>query len=60
MRVKSESEITDAFIVYCDKVLKKELSPKKFLPYFFSKQFGEYGVINEMLECFNLDYVVYK
>lgn len=56
LRNKSEIEIEHAFIVYTDEVLKGHLKVQKFLPYFFSKQFGEYGVIDTYLEYFNLNY----
>lgn len=56
LRNKSEVEIEHAFIVYTDEVLKGHLKVQKFLPYFFSKQFGEYGVIDTYLEYFNLNY----
>jgi len=56
LRNKSEIEIEHAFIVYTDEVLKGHLKVQKFLPYFFSKQFGEYGVIDTYLEYFNFNY----
>lgn len=53
---KSELEIENAFIAYTDAVLNDKVSVKKFLPYFFSKQFGEYSVIETYLDYFNLSY----
>ena len=45
-----------AFMAYTDAVLKGEISPTKFLPYFLSKQFGEFGVIETYLDNFNINY----
>lgn len=56
LKIKSEYDILHAFITYCDQVIKGELNPKKFLPYFLSKKFGEYQVIDNCLENFNLYY----
>jgi hypothetical protein len=56
LRQKSELEINNAFTAYADAVLKDQISVKKFLPYFFSKQFGEYSVIETYLDFFNLNY----
>lgn len=60
LRAKPEMDIENAFIVYCDRVLKGEIEPKKFLPLFFHKDFGEYKVIDENLDIFNLDYAIHS
>jgi len=56
LKSRSETDITHAFLTYCDQVIAGVINPHKFLPYFFSKQFGEYGVIDTYLEYFNLNY----
>lgn len=56
LRHKSELEINNSFTAYADAVLKDQISVKKFLPYFFSKQFGEYSVIETYLDYFNINY----
>lgn len=53
---KGEICITNAFTAYTDEVLKEIINPKKFLPYFFSLQYGEYGVIETYLDNFNINY----
>jgi hypothetical protein len=53
---KGEISITNAFTAYTDAVLKEIINPDKFLPYFFSTQFGEYGVIETYLDYFNMQY----
>lgn len=53
---KGEISITNAFTAYTDEVLKETISPNKFLPYFFSQQYGEYGVIETYLDYFNIHY----
>lgn len=60
LRHRSEQEISDAFVVYCDEVLNKNITPNKFLPYFLAKNnLGEYTVIDSMLDYYNLNYVTY-
>jgi hypothetical protein len=54
--IKGEIGITNAFTSYTDAVLKEIISPDKFLPYFLSQQYGEYGVIETYLEYFNIHY----
>jgi len=54
--IKGEISITNAFTAYTDAVLRGIISPKKILPYFFSKSFGEYGVIETYLDNFNMQY----
>lgn len=56
LKSKSDLEITHAFIAYSDKVLKGDISPRKFLPYFFTREYGDYKVINDMLDYFNMQY----
>lgn len=57
LQEKGELAINHAFIVYADEVLKGNLSVQKLLPFFFSKDaFGEYNVIDNHLEYFNLHY----
>ena len=58
LKAKSDTEISHAFLTYCDQVLKGVLVPKKFLPYFFSKQFNNYNVIDTCLDHFNLNYSI--
>lgn len=53
---KGELSIRNAFTPYTDEVLKEIINPKKFLPYFFSLQYGEYGVIETYLDNFNIHY----
>lgn len=53
---KGELAITNAFTSYTDEVLKETIAPVKFLPYFFSQQYGEYGVIEIHLDYFNIQY----
>lgn len=51
-----EIGFNNAFMAYTDAVLKNEITPSKFLPYFLKKQYGEYGVIETYLDRFNIDY----
>lgn len=53
---KGEVAIRNAFLAYTDQVLKGDISPSKFLPYFLSKNYGEYGVIDTYLDYYNLEY----
>ena len=53
---KGELGTKHAFIAYTDAVLKGEITPSKFLPYFFSKQYGDFGVIDTYLDNFNINY----
>lgn len=56
LEVFGEVGITHAFMAYTDAVLKGEITPIKFLPYFLSKQYGEFSVIENYLDRFNLNY----
>jgi hypothetical protein len=56
--VKNETEIQNAFIAYSDAVIKKEIKARKFLPLFFYCKNGDYPVIDEYLDFFNMDYAV--
>lgn len=53
---KGEIAFEHSFMAYTDDVLKENVSPDKFLPYFLSKQYGEYGVIETYLDKFNISY----
>lgn len=53
---KGEISIINAFTAYTDAVLKETISPDKFLPYFLSKSYGEYNVIENYLDYFNVHY----
>ncbi|WP_339660033.1 hypothetical protein [Croceibacter atlanticus] len=52
----TEVEINHAFISYIDTLLNGDSGVRKILPYFFSYSYGEYNVINEHLDYFNLNY----
>lgn len=55
---RSEQEIKDSFIVYCDQVISGDIKPRKFLPYFLSKNdSGEFSVVDDLLNYYNLNYV---
>lgn len=56
LKVHGEIGVTHAFMAYTDAVLKGDITPDKFLPYFFSKQYGEFGVIETYLDHFNINY----
>lgn len=57
LKEKGELAIHHAFIVYADQVLNGHLTVQKLLPFFFSKDaFGEYNVIDNHLDYFNLNY----
>jgi len=58
LKVKTDLEIVNAFIAYTDAVLDDDIKPIKFLPYFFSRQYGDYGVIDTYLDRFNINYAV--
>lgn len=61
LQEKGELAINNAFMVYADEVLKGNLSVQKLLPFFFSKDaFGEYNVIDNHLEYFNMHYSYQK
>jgi hypothetical protein len=51
-----EVGLRNAFMAYSDAVLQGNIKPQKFLPYFLSKNFGEYGVIITYLDYFNIQY----
>ena len=54
--VFGEIGVKHAFMAYTDAVLKGEITPAKFLPYFISKQYGAFSVIENYLDHFNLNY----
>lgn len=54
--IYGEVGIKHAFIAYTDAVLKRRITPDKFLPYFLAKNFGEFGVIETHLDYFNTQY----
>lgn len=49
--------IENAWLVYNDQLIKGELNVVKILPFFFSKNEGEYDVIGNMVDKHNLEYV---
>lgn len=56
LEIFREVGIEHAFIAYTDAVLKGDLKPEKFMPYFLSKSYGEFNVIENQLDRFNLEY----
>lgn len=56
LETRSEIEITNAFKPYIDEILKDESPANKILPYFFSNNEGEYEIIDNYLEHYNLNY----
>jgi hypothetical protein len=60
LKVKGEQEIRNAFIAYTDAIIKNDIQPAKILPYFFSENFGEYGVLDSHLDYFNVNYAIHS
>ncbi len=61
LNCRTEREICNAFIAYCDQVLNGTLEPRKFLPLFLAKNnLGEYSVIDASLDNFNINYCIPK
>lgn len=60
LKVKGEQEIRNAFIAYSDAIIKNEIQPDKILPYFFAENFGEYGVLDNYLDYFNVNYAIHS
>jgi|GEM_PF-2267356 len=60
LKVRGENEIKNAFIAYADAIINKDIQPAKILPYFFSDQFGEYGVLDSYLDHFNVNYAIHS
>lgn len=58
LKVRGEQQIRNAFIAYADAIIKEEISPDKILPYFFAESFGEYGVLDNYLDHFNVNYAI--
>ena len=56
LEVSGEVGVKHSFMAYTDAVLKGEITPTKFLPYFLSKQYGEFSVIENYLDHFNSNY----
>lgn len=56
LKIFGEIGIENAFIAYCDEVLKGEETPEKFMPYFLANPEGEFGVIEQYLDHFNINY----
>jgi hypothetical protein len=60
LKVRGENEIKNAFIAYTDAIINNDIQPAKILPYFFSDQFGEYGVLDSYLDHFNVNYAIHS
>ncbi|MFY7742322.1 MAG: hypothetical protein ACOVQR_06730 [Flavobacterium sp.] len=56
LEIYGEVGIKHAFIAYTDAVLKRTITPDKFLPYFLAMNYGEFGVIETYLDYFNTQY----
>lgn len=56
LKYRSELQITHSFTAYADDLLKGNLSISKILPYFLSSKDGEYEIIDNYLEHFNIQY----
>ncbi|GAL71494.1 hypothetical protein [Jejuia pallidilutea] len=56
LKVKTELEITNAFLPYIDQILKEQISISKILPYFFSFKNDEYEIIDNYLDYYNIHY----
>lgn len=56
LKVKTELEITNAFLPYIDQVLKEEITISKILPYFFAFKNDEYEIIDNYLDYYNIHY----
>ena len=57
-KLKGEQEIKNSFIAYTDAIIKNEIQPNKILPYFFAERYGEYAVIDQYLDYFNVNYAI--
>ena len=60
LKVRGEQEIKNSFIAYTDAIIKNDIRPSKILPYFFAENFGEYGVLDNYLDYFNVNYAVHS
>ncbi|MGV3529140.1 MAG: hypothetical protein ACO1OO_09610 [Flavisolibacter sp.] len=58
LKQRGEQEIRNSFIAYSDAIIKNDIQPAKILPYFFSENFGEYGVLDTYLDYFNVNYAI--
>ena len=56
LKVKTELEITNAFLPYIDQVLKEQVTINKILPYFFAFKNEEYEIIDNYLDYYNIHY----
>lgn len=56
LKVKTELEITNAFLPYIDSILKEQITISKILPYFFSYKNDEYEIIDNHLDYYNIHY----
>jgi len=56
LNVITEVEINNAFKPYIDEIIRGNLNVSKILPYFFAVKDGEYEVINNYLDYFNVKY----
>ena len=56
LKYRNELQITHSFTAYADDLLKGNLSISKILPYFLSSKDGEYEIIDNYLEHFNIQY----
>ena len=56
LNYRNELQITHSFTAYADDLLKGNLSINKILPYFLSSKDGEYEIIDNYLEHFNIQY----
>jgi hypothetical protein len=60
LKVRGENEIKNAFVAYTDAIINNDIQPAKILPYFFSDQFGEFGVLDSYLDHFNVNYAIHS
>lgn len=56
LEIFGEIGVKNAFIAYCDAVIKEIETPEKFMPYFLASPEGEFGVIEQYLDYFNINY----
>ncbi|WP_248723092.1 hypothetical protein [Seonamhaeicola sp. ML3] len=56
LKFRNELQITHSFTAYADDLLRGNLSIRKILPYFLSSKDGEYEIIDNYLDHFNIQY----
>ncbi len=56
MEIYSGDDIYNAFMAYTDSILKGETKTDRIIPYFLTRDDGDFVVVNRFLEHYTLDY----